>query len=163
MATHSSILAWEIFWTEKPGGLQSMDTQKIWTQISKWTAATNAFPRLLTTWLTLGKLFQEGITHQSFFPPGIELLYISSAQFSSVTQPCLTHCDPMNGSTPGLPAHHQLPEFTQTHVHRVGDAIQLSYPLPSPFPPTPNPSQHQSLFQWVNSSQEVAKGLEFQL
>ena len=59
--------------------------------------------------------------------------------------------------------HHQLLEFTQTHVHQVGDAIQPSYPLSSPFPPAPNPSQHQSLFQWVNSSHEVAKVLEFQL
>ena len=69
----------------------------------------------------------------------------------------------MNCSMPGLPINHQLPEFTQTHVHRVGDAIQPSHPLPSPFPPAPNPSQHQSLFQWVNSSHEVAKVLEFQL
>ena len=84
-------------------------------------------------------------------------------QFSSVTQLCPTLCDPMNCSTPGLPVHHQLPEFTQTHVHWVGDAIQPSYPLSSPTPPAPNPSQHQSLFQWVNSSHEVAKVLEFQL
>ena len=68
-------------------------------------------------------------------------------QFSSVTQSCPTLCDPMNRSTPGLPDHHQLPEFTQTHVHRVGDAIQTSHPLSSPFPSAPNPSQHPSLFQ----------------
>ena len=67
----------------------------------------------------------------------------------------------MNRSTPGLPVHHQLPEFTQTHVHWVSDAIQSSHPLSSPSP-APNPSQHQSLFQWVNSSHEVAKVLEFQ-
>ena len=84
-------------------------------------------------------------------------------QFSSVAQSCLTLCDPMNRSTPGLPVHHQLPEFTQTHVHRVSDAIRPSHPLSSPSPPAPNPSQHQSLFQWVNSSHEVAKVLEFQL
>ena len=83
-----------------------------------------------------------------------------SVQFSSVAQSCPTPCDPMNRSTPGLPVHHQLPEFTQTHVHRVGDAIQ---PLSSPSPPALNPSQHQRLFQWVNSSHEVAKVLEFQL
>ena len=70
-----------------------------------------------------------------------------SVQFSSVAQLCTTLCDPMNRSTPGLPVHHQLPEFTQTHVHRVSDAIQLSHPLSSPSPPAPNPSQHQSLFQ----------------
>ena len=66
-------------------------------------------------------------------------------QFSSVTQSCLTLCDPMNCSKPGLPVHHQLPEFTQTHFHRVGDAIQPSHPLSSPSPPAPNPSQHQNL------------------
>ena len=87
----------------------------------------------------------------------------SSVQFSSVAQSCLTLCNPMNCSTPGLPVHHQLLEFTQTHVHRVGDAIQPSHPLSSPSSPAPNPSQHQSLFQWVNSSHEVAKVLEFQL
>ena len=86
-----------------------------------------------------------------------------SVQFSSVTQSCQTLCDPMNRSTPGLPVHHQLPEFTQTHVHRVSDAIQPSHPLSSPSPPAPNPSQHQGLFQWVISSHEVVKVLEFQL
>ena len=86
-----------------------------------------------------------------------------SVQFSSVTQSCPTLCNPMNRSTPGLPVHHQLPEFTQTHVHHVSDAIQPSHPLSSPSPPAPNPSQHQGLFQWVNSSHEVAKVLEFQL
>ena len=89
--------------------------------------------------------------------------WISSVQFSSVTLSCPTLCDPMNRSTPDLSVHHQLPEFTQTHVHRVGDAIQPSHPLSSPSPPAPNPSQHQSLFQWVNSLHEVAKVLEFQL
>ena len=86
-----------------------------------------------------------------------------SVQFSSVAQLCPTLCDPMNRSAPGLPVHHHLPESTQTHVHRVGEAIQPSHPLSSPSPPAPNPSQHQSLFQWVNSSLEVAKVLEFQL
>ena len=71
----------------------------------------------------------------------------SSVQFSSVTQLCLTLCDRMNCSTPGLHVHHQLPRFIQTHVHRVGDAIQPSHPLSSPSPPAPNPSQHQGLFQ----------------
>ena len=70
---------------------------------------------------------------------------ISSVQLSRSS--CPTPCDPMNRSTPGLPVHHQLPEFTQTHVHPVGDAIQPSHPLSSPSPPAPNPSQHQSLFQ----------------
>ena len=84
-------------------------------------------------------------------------------QFSSVALLCPTLCDPMNRSTPGLPVHHQLPEFAQTHVHWVGDAIQPSHPLSSPSPPAPNPSQHRGLFQWVNSSHQVAKVLEFQL
>ena len=79
------------------------------------------------------------------------LLSLGSVQFSSVAQSCPTPCDPMSRSTPGLPVHHQLPEFTQTHVHRVGDAIQPSHPLSSPSPPAPHPSQHQGLFQclWV--------------
>ena len=90
--------------------------------------------------------------------------YISNVvpfQFSSVAQSCPTLCDPVNRSTPGLPVHHQLPEFTQTHI------IELVMPsshliLSSPSPPAPNPSQHQGLFQWVSSSHEVAKVLEFQ-
>ena len=86
---------------------------------------------------------------------------ISSVQFISVDQSCPTHCDPMNHSTPGLPVHHYLPEFTQTHVHRIGDVIQPSHPLSSPFPSAPKPFQHQSLFQWVNSYHEVAKVLQF--
>ena len=72
---------------------------------------------------------------------------MASSPIRSVTQLCPTLCDPMNHSTPGLPVHHQLPGFTQTHVHRVSDAIQPSHPLSSPSPPAPNPSQHQSLFQ----------------
>ena len=90
-------------------------------------------------------------------------LLIFLVQFSSVAQSCPILWDPMNRSTPGLPVHHQLPEFTQTHIHRVSDAIQPSHPLSSPSPSAPNPSQHQSLFQWVNSSHEVANVLEFQL
>ena len=78
---------------------------------------------------------------------GWSFLVVASVQFSSVTQPCPTLCNPMNRSTPGLPVHHQLPELTQTHVHRVSDAIQPSHPLSSPSPPAPNPSQHQGLFQ----------------
>ena len=87
----------------------------------------------------------------------------TSVQFSSVAQSCLTLCDPMNRSTPDLPVHHKLPEFTQTHAHQVGDAIQPSHPLSSPSPPTLNLSQHQGLFQWVNTLHDVAIVLEFQL
>ena len=78
---------------------------------------------------------------------GIFFICMCSVQFSSVAQSCLTLCDPMNRSMPGLPVHHQLLEFTQTHAHRVSDAIQPSHPLSSPSPPVLNPSQHQSLFQ----------------
>ena len=84
-------------------------------------------------------------------------------QFTSVSKSRPTLWDTMNCSRPGLPVHHQLPEFTQTHIHRVGDAIQPSHPLLSPFSPALNPSQHQGLFQWVNSLHEVAIVLEFQL
>ena len=84
-----------------------------------------------------------------------------SVQFSSVAQSCLALCDPMNHSMPGLPVHHQLPEFTQTHVHRVSDAIQPSPPLSSPSTPAPIPSQHQSfpmsqLFTWGGQSTGVS-------
>ena len=88
---------------------------------------------------------------------------VQSPQFSSAVQLCLTLCDPMNHSTPGLPVHHQLLVPTQTHVHRVGDAIQPSHPLLSSSPPALNLSQHQDLFQWVSSSHQVARVLEFQL
>ena len=87
----------------------------------------------------------------------------SIPQFSSVAQLCPTLCDPMNRSMPGLPVQHQLLELIQTHVHWVSNAIQPSHPLLSPSSPAPNPSQHQSLFQWVNTSHEVAKVREFQL
>ena len=86
-------------------------------------------------------LFPNSIYNDS---PG-QMLY--SVQFSSVAQSCLILCDPINRSTSGLPVHHQLPEFTQTHVHQVGDAIQPSHLLLSPSPPAPSPSQHQGLFQ----------------
>ena len=85
------------------------------------------------------------------------------SQFSLVTQSCPTLCDPMDCSTPGLPVHHPLPESTQTHFHWVGDATLPSCPLSSPLPPALNLSQRQGLFQWVSSSHQVAKVLEFQL
>ena len=91
---------------------------------------------------------------------------LSSVQFISVQfsrSVMSTLCGPMTCSTPGLPIHHQLPEFTKTHVHWVGDAIQPSHPLSSPSPPTFNLSQHQGLFKWVSSSYQVAQVLEFQL
>ena len=77
-----------------------------------------------------------------------QTLFFSSVQLLSHVR----LCDPMNCSTPGLPVHHQLPEFTQTHIHPVSDTIQPSHPLSSPSPPASNPSQHRGLFQWVNSA-----------
>ena len=101
----------------------------------------------------------SGWTYTQFKPfPSSE-----SVQFSSVTQSCPTLCDPMDCSTPGLPVHHQLLELTQTHVHWVSDAIQPSYSLSSSSPPAFSLSQHPGLFQWVGSSLQVAKVLEFQL
>ena len=86
-------------------------------------------------------------TPETIIVTNINIVNKLSVQFSSVTQSCPILCNPMNRRTPGLPVHHQLPEFTQTHVHRVSDAIQPSHPLSSTTPPAPNPSQHQSLFQ----------------
>ena len=103
-----------------------------------------------------GEKWDEGVWKMN-------LKFSKEVQFSSISQSCPTLCNPMKSSTPGLPVHYKLLEFTQTHVHRVGDAVQPSHPLSYPSPPAPNPSQHQGLFQWVNSSHEVAKGLEFQL
>ena len=109
----------------------------------------------MTTVLTFYNVVLE-----SYISP-VSYYNISSVQFSLVSQSCPTLCDHMNCSTPGLPVHHQLPEFTQTHVHRVGDAIQPSHPLSSPSPPAPNPSQHQSfpmsqLFAWGGQSTGVS-------
>ena len=103
------------------------------------------------------------ISHSNNFFLALWTFKIYSLQFSSVTQLYPTLCNPVNHSIPGLPVHHQFPEFTQTHVHWVGEAIQPSHPLSSPSPPALNLSQHQGLFKWVSSSHEVAKVLEFQL
>ena len=93
----------------------------------------------------------------------ISITSVRHIQLSLVAQSCPTLCDPMNHSTPGLPVHHQLPVFNQTHVYRVGIAIQSSHPLLPSSPPALNLFKHQDLFQWVNSSHEVGKVLEFQL
>ena len=107
----------------------------------------------------------EVISHCSFCSyllfSGVEHLFIYL--FSSVTQSCLALCDPMDCSMPGLPVHHQILEFTQTHVRLVGDDIQPSHPLSSPSPPAFNLSQNQGIFKWVSSSHQVAKVLELQL
>ena len=104
----------------------------------------------------------DGFQHQKHFQVGLKRIKIGqnegklldfwdSIQFSSVIQSCPTLCDPMGWSTPGLPVHLQFPEFTQTHVHWVSEAIQLSHPLSSPSPPAFNLSQHQGLFKWASS------------
>ena len=101
-----------------------------------------------------------------FFFPGswaMQLEFSPHIQFGSVAQSCPTLCDPVECSTPGLPVHHQLPELTQTHVYRVGDAIQPAHPLLPPSPPAFNLSQHQGLFRLVSSLHQVAKVLKFQL
>ena len=122
----------------------------VWLFATPWIAARQASLSITNSRTSFNSFLYIGL----LFP---------SVQFSLVAQSCPTLCDPMNCSTPGLPVYHQLPEFTQIHVHRVGDAIQPSHPFLSPSPPAPNPCQHQSLFQWVNSSHEVAKVLEFHL
>ena len=92
--------------------------------------------------------------HVSFSAPSAlaPTIPLQQYSYSLVTQSCPTLCNPMDCSTPGLPVHHQPPEFTQTHLHWVSDAIQPFHPLSSPSPPTFNLSQHQCLFQWVSSS-----------
>ena len=147
--------------SSRPDGLQPTRLLRPWDFPGK---STGNFPYafLLFQLLILGchgrfLFIQPSFLHP--FPPGIPqhspptspcslfLPWQSDPLFSSVTQLCPTLCDPMNRSTPGLPVQHQLPEFTQTHIHRVSDVIQPSHPLSSPSPPAPNPSQHQSLFQ----------------
>ena len=103
----------------------------------------------ITTYDELGQMhnvstFRNLISFQCVMLTQFLILTFSSVQVSSVTQSCPTLCNPMNRSMPGLPVHHRLPEFTQTHVHRASDAIQLSHPLSSPSPSASNPSQHQS-------------------
>ena len=102
----------------------------------------NTFESVLMRWMKLEPIIQSEVSQKEKHQYSI-----NSVQFSSVAQSCPTLCGPMNRSMPGLPVHHQPPEFTQTHVHRVSDAIQPSHPLSSPSPPAPNPSQHQNLFQ----------------
>ena len=106
--------------------------------------------------------FRGRCTFLKWYEGSFKTLKISIS-ISSVVQSCPTLCDPTNCSTPGFPVLHQLPELTQTHVHRVSDAIQLSHPLLSPSLPAFYLSQHQSLFQWIGSSHQVAKVLELQL
>ena len=165
MATHSSVLAWKIPWTGEPGRLQSMGSQRVrhdWaTSLECFQYCENyEFSDWISTWC-IGTGFNFPVGHSFSVSFTGEQCHTMLSQFSSVAQSCPTLCDPMNRSTPGLPVHHQLPEFTQTHIHGVSDAIQPSHALSSPSPPAPNPTQHQSLFQWVKSlhiSSEVPLG-----
>ena len=144
IATHSSILAWRIPGTKESDGLPSLGLHRVGHDCCNLVAAEARIIESTIRW-------------------GTYMLKQWNIQFSSVTQSCPTLCNSMNHRTPGLPVHHQYPEFTQTHVHQVGDTIQPSHSLSSPSPPAVNPSQHQGLFQWVNFSHEVASILEFQL
>ena len=134
--------------------IQSTEREKYATKI------TVPSKDLIQNWWRNKKLFRQAKVKRIQYD---QTSFTTNVQFSSVAQSCPTLCDPMNHSTPGVPVHHQLLEFTQTLVHQVVDAIQPSHHLSSPSPPAPNPSQHQGLFQWVKSSHEVAKVLEFQL
>ena len=152
-----------------------MDWSEFWwilqeNSVESWFSLCAAFSSLLlldieTALISLDS--QQCLFYSANLPgcawvslPGVNS---GNSKSNSVTHSCLTLCDPMDCSMPDFPVHHQLPELTQTHVHRVGDAIQPSHPLSSPSPPTLNLSQHQGLFQWVSSSHQVAKVLEFQL
>ena len=129
-----------------------------WANIRLINSTQHALKVTGFSWSSVRRRF----LHENLFNNLISNILITY-QFSSVAQSCLTLCDPMNWSTPGLHVHHQLPELTQTHVHWVGDAIQPSHPLSSPSPPALNLSQHHGLFKWVSSLHQVAKVLEFQL
>ena len=113
---------------------------------------------ILVVWVLVYYEYSYRNIHEQLFGPAYIFIFL---QFSSVVQSCPILCDPMNRSMPGLPVHHRLPEFTQTHTYQVSDAIQPSHPLSSPFPPAPNPCQHQSfpmsqLFAWGGQSTGVA-------
>ena len=139
---------WNTFWGRKRFWLFSIF--KPYSQRQGRWARIGSSSEFVSRWVTMGSCSSW--------------LNLWGFQFSSVQSLSrVWFYDPMNCNMPGLPVHHQLLESTQTHAHRVGDAIQQSHPLLSPSPPAPNPSKHQGLFQWVNSSHEVAKVLEFQL
>ena len=130
-------------------------------RILEWVAISfsrGSFQPRNRTWVSciVGRFFTDWAMREATSPKKIH-------QFSSVSQSCPTLCDTVNCSMTGLPVHHQLPEFTQTHVHWVGDAIQPSHPLSFPSHPAFNLSQHQGHFKWVSSLHQVAKVLEFQL
>ena len=135
-----------------------------WTFVGKvMSLLFNRLSRLVITFLPRITLLKVTIYICIYVRMYIGKIEDHDIHFNSVAQSFPTLCNPMDCSTPGFPVHHQLQEFTQTHVHWVGDAIQPSHPLLAPFPPAFNLSQHRGLFQWVSSSHHVAKVLEFQL
>ena len=145
-------------WTVACQASQSMKfvRQEYWSGLPIWTPGSSQ-PRDQTFVSSSPALAGGFFTTEPWGKPH----WVS--QFSSVTQSCLTLCNPLDCSAPGFPVFHYLPEFAQTHVHWVSDAIQPSHPLSPPSPPALSLSHHQGLFQWVSSSHEVAKVLEFQL
>ena len=145
MATHSSILIWRIPWTEKPGALQSMGSQRVGHDWATFTFNSVVF------WFTS--------VHTSYY----KYIFIHKYSCCSVTKLCLILCDPMDYSMAGFCVLLHLPEFAQTHVHLVNDAIKSSHPQSSPSHLALNLSQHQGLFKWVDTSNQVAKVLELQL
>ena len=143
---YSGLISFRIDWLDLlavQGTLKSL-LQHHSSQASIFQPSAFFIVQLSHPYMTIGKTI--ALTRWNFVGKVMSLLFNMLSHFSSVAQSCPTLCDPMNCSTPGLPVHHQLPEFTQTRVHRVSDAIQPSHPLSSPSP-APNPSQHQSLFQ----------------
>ena len=162
MATHSSVLAWRIPGMGEPDGLPSMGSHRVGHYWSDLAAAYYGIIMLILQPYLMGFILlqSQDDPHQINHPKGngendkcslskLGLIPCPFLQFSSVSQSCPTLCNSMDCSRPGLQAHHQLPEFTQTHDHWVGDAIQPSHPLSPPSPPTFSLSQHQGLFQWV--------------
>ena len=146
--------SWSWWWTGRPGVLRFMGLQRVGHDWATELIATDTDQSHVWPW----------INHECLWTcVSLHIVWWWSVQFSSVTQSCPTLSNPMNCSTPGLPVHHQLLVSTQTHVHRVSDAIQPSHPLSSPSPPALNLSQHQGLFKWVSSLHQVAKVLQFQL
>ena len=146
----------------RSGPLEACGDRRLSQVLNTREQDENHFCHFVTSWHQVKPQFLE-LRKKVRVQPQEGLFTFSSVQFSSVAQLCPTLCDTMDYSRPGLPVHHQLPEFTQTLVHWVGDAIQPSHPLSSPSPPSLNLSQHQGLFKWVSSSNQVAKVLEFQL
>ena len=159
-----------------PGGLQGCDnhTLRACTSCTEWVitahSAASAVDPSLHAWshFSIWSPLKPSILPSDKFPDSLNIRSKSAHgglpwTVSSVAQSCPTLWDPMDCSMPGFPVQHELPELTQTHVHWVGDAIQPFHPLLSPSPPAFNLPQHQGLFQWVGSSNQVAKVLEFQL